>query len=123
MGKLRLKRFNMSSSAYVEEAQKWAKSIVRDESRFPGDYGSAMRRLASKIGVSFTLLWRLHYKLPKSIDVENYLALAEFFSEREQARKYGEERHEANAKTALGRYLLRSADRISGEEDGAVNDD
>src|SRR5277367_4373012 len=116
MGKLRLRRVKMSSSAYVEEAEKWARSLVRNESRFPGDYGPAMRRLAARVGVSFTLLWRLHYKLPKSIDVENYLAIGEFFSEREQRRKYGEERREVTARTRLGRYLLGAADRAAGEE-------
>lgn len=113
----------MSSSAYVEEAQKWAKSLVREESRFPGDYGRAMRSLAEKVGVSFTLLWRLHYKLPKSIDVENYLALAESFGEHEKRRRYGEARREVAAKTQLGRYLLGFADRLAGEDVGAVNDD
>lgn len=118
MGKLFFRSKDMESASYVEEAQRWAKAIVHAESRFPGDYGPAMRRVASRIGVSFKLLWRLHYEPPKSLSVEKYSRLGEVYGEQ---RKYRQSRPEA--KTALGRALVGFADRLAGEEDGAVSDD
>lgn len=118
MGKLFFRSKDMKSAAYVEEAREWAKSLVHEESRFPGDYGPAMRRIASRIGVSFKLLYRLHYEPPKSLSVEKYSRLGEVYGEQ---RKYRQGRPEA--KTALGRALVGLADRLSGEDVGVVSDD
>lgn len=107
----------MNSAAYVEEAGKWAKALVHAESRFPGDYGPAMRRVASRIGISFKLLWRLHYEPPKSLGVEKYSAIWESYCDQQQRRRT-EGRPEA--KTALGRYLVGAADRLSCQEVGAI---
>lgn len=122
MSKFGLRRVKMSSSAFVDEAGRWARELVRAESRFPGDYGPAMRRVASRVGVPFSFLWNLHYRRPKTLDVAKYSALGECFSEH-QRRRYREERRAITATTRLGRYLLGAADRLSGEDLGAVSDD
>ena len=125
MGKLFIRSKDMESAAYVEEAQGWAKALVRAESRFPGDYGPAMARVASRIRVSFKILYRLHYEPPKSLTVEKYSRLGEVYGVQE--RKF---RRRPEAKTALGRALVgvadaldRRADTLAGEDDGAVSDD
>lgn len=120
MCKFGLRRVKMSSSAFVEEAGRWARDLVRAESRFPGDYGPAMRRVASRVGVPFSFLWNLHYRPPKSLDVEKYSALGEFYGE-QQRRRYRPGRPEA--KTPLGRALVGFADRLVGEDDGVVSDE
>lgn len=125
MGKLFIRSVKMESAAYVEEASKWAKSLVHAESRFPGDYGPAMARVASRIRVSFKLLYRLHYEPPKSLSVEKYSRLGEVYGEQER-----KSRRRPEAKTALGRALVgvadaldRGADALGGEEAGALSDD
>ena len=97
----------MESAAYVEEAQRWAKAIVHAESRFPGDYGPAMRRVASRIRVSFKFLYRLHYEPLKTLSVEKYSRLGEVYGVQE--RNY---RRRPEAKTALGRALVGVADAM-----------
>lgn len=118
---------DMCTPAYVDEAEGWARALVRAESRFPGDYGPAMRRLATKAHVSFTLLWRLHYKKPKTIDVGSYVTLGEFygryFHSDSKADRFREQRREVTAKTAFGRYLLGVADSLVGEGTEALSDD
>ena len=101
-------------SAYVEEARNWARELVRNEARFPGDYGPAMKRMARKAGVPFGAVWSLHYRTPQTIGVEVYVALGAYYGE--QHRKYREERAETQPRTALGRALLRAADALAGEE-------
>lgn len=106
-----------SSSSFVEEAEQWARDLVRDECRFPGDYRPAMKRVAARSRVPYGLIWNLHYRLPKTLDVEKYAALGAFYAD-EQKRKFMSERSKVRATTALGALLLRAADRLAGEEDG-----
>ena len=104
----------MSAAAFVLEAQSWAKALTKSESRFPGDYGPAMRRVAAKAKVPFGLMWALHYRTPKTISVDAYAQLGAYYVE--QQRKYRVERNAVAATTPLGRALLRAADRLAGEE-------
>lgn len=109
----------MSASAYVEEAKEWAHALTRAESRFPGDYGPAMGRVANKTGVPSGVLWRLRYRLPKAIDVDHYAALGAAYAD-EQRKLYRQERAEVRPRTALGKILVRAADYIAREEIGPV---
>ena len=122
MCKKKLRSSNMSSAdAFVEEARAWAKELCRDLSQGPGDYANAMKRVARRASIPFGLLWNLHYRLPKTIGAHLYAALGAFYID-EQRRRYREERKNTVATTALGRALLRAADRLAGSEDGAVDD-
>ena len=109
----------VNASHFVDEARNWALALVRWESRFPGDYGAAMRRVVRSSNVPFGLLWNLHYRTPKTIPVEKYVALAEAFADA-QRKHYCAERSAVKAKTSLGRYLLGASDRLVSEDDGAV---
>lgn len=113
MSKFRLRSEDMSASAYVEETKDWASALTRAESRFPGDYGPAMERVARKAGVPPGLLWRLRYRTPKSIATEHYAALGAYFAS--QQSRYRAERAAYAPKTALGAILLRAADFVAGE--------
>ncbi len=106
------------AASFVEEAQTWAKSLVRAECRFPGDYADAIRRVARRAKVTHGFLWTLHYRSPKTITVDQYAKLAGAYANAQQ--NYRDERRGYEAKTWLGKALLRVADRLGSEEDGAV---
>lgn len=124
MRKNDLRSPNVSNAAlFVEEAALWARKLVCAEARGPGDYGNAMRRVARKIRVPWTALFNLHYRPPKHLAVEIYVALGE--AANEQRNRYRDERARTVARTRLGAALLgaadaldRSATRMAGEEDG-----
>lgn len=112
----------MSASAFVEEATDWAKELVHVETKRPGDHKPAMGRVARRAGVSFALLKNLHYRPPKSISINDYLALYLDFHANEQPKRYREERAGAKPKTIIGEILLRASDRMVRENVGAVSD-
>jgi hypothetical protein len=93
------------ASAFVQEAESWARALVRSECRFPGDYSNAMRRVAGQIRVPLGVLWNLHYRQPKTIGVENYAALGAAYIP-EQRQKYKESREAIVGCTALGEALI-----------------
>ena len=107
------------AGVYVEEASRWARSLVHSEARGPGDHQNAMRRVARRLHVPFNTLWRLHYRKPKTIGAEIFCALGEAIDA--QPRRYREERALLEPKTALGRLLLRAADRLAGEDPKALD--
>ena len=116
----------MDAASHVEEATDWAKIACRRESRCPGDYGDAMRRVASKTRVPFSVLKRLHYDPPKDISARYFEALAFYVSE--QNKRYREQ-PKVEAKTKFGRFLLgmadafdRGADTLGREENGDLSD-
>jgi hypothetical protein len=115
MDKMYLRSWVMRAEAFVEEASAWAKELVRGESRYPGDYLPAMKRVASKLGLPFTVLWALHYRKPKSLGVEKYAAIAKAYADA-QARKRNQERESVQATTPLGKALLRASDYLVREE-------
>jgi hypothetical protein len=115
MVKLDLLSGKMAAGAYVNEAREWAHALTRAESRFPGDYGQAMSRVASKIKIPRSVLWNLRYRIPKSISVEHYATLGAAYDDRQRSL-YKQERAEVSPKTPLGRLLVRAADYLAGEE-------
>ena len=111
-----LRGLKMRASAFVDEAEECARALVRAESRFPGDYGPAMRRVARRLGISFGTLFDLHYRKPKQIAAERWAALV-----MEHAEQYRKERSAVHPRTAAGAALLRAADFVAGEKAGAVD--
>ena len=57
----------MSGAAFVDEARSHLDSLLRAESRGPGDFLPAMRRLARRERVSYSALWALRYRPGKDI--------------------------------------------------------
>lgn len=66
-----------SSSAYLDEAERWSRELVRMRSRGPGDTGNAMRSLERDYGVDYWVIWRLRYRRSslKDIGVSVYMGL------------------------------------------------
>lgn len=127
MSKKFLESGEMSSSGeYVEDASDWAKALVLSETRCAGDYGNAMRRVARKLGVPFSVIWNLHYRPPKTVAANMFERLGASY-----AHEY--HRHQRQGagyapRTALGRLVFRAAASIDGladaldrQEDGAVD--
>jgi hypothetical protein len=122
MDKMYLRSWVMRAEAFVEEASAWAKELVNSESRYPGDYLPAMKRVSSKLGLPFTVLWALHYRKPKSLGVEKYAAIAKAYADA-QARMYRQERNGIQATTPFGQALLRVADLLAREADRMVREE
>ena len=68
-------------NSYVERAAGWADCLARQESRCPGDYDNAMRRVAQRIGVGYSTLRGLRYRQPKRIFVDIYFSLSAAYEE------------------------------------------
>lgn len=60
------------SDAYLVSAKEWAEFLIKRETRGPGDYDNAMRRVHK---VPYSLLWSLIYRPPKDIGVRKFLQL------------------------------------------------
>jgi len=69
-------------SDYIEEAAQWAKQLIHQESRGPGDYDNARRRIARKTRIPYSLLWALAYRKPRVINTGWYFKLMEEYNKR-----------------------------------------
>jgi len=59
MGK---KVFQMSDTAYLDQAAAWSKDLTRMKSRGPGDTENAMRQIEREYGIDYGFLWSLRYR-------------------------------------------------------------
>ncbi|MBB3808781.1 hypothetical protein [Pseudochelatococcus contaminans] len=59
----------------VDRASSWSHELVMRESRGPGDYQNAMKRVGRKTGVGYSLLWSLRYRPPKDLPTSAFLRL------------------------------------------------
>lgn len=66
----------LSAEQCVDQAKGWAETLIHHESRRPGDFNNAMRRIGRHIGVPYSVLWALRYRRPKNISASIFLALA-----------------------------------------------
>ena len=66
----------MMRFSYVEEASRWTDDLARYESRRPGDYDNALRRVSRRIGVGYETLRSLRYKPGKRIWTDVYFTLS-----------------------------------------------
>lgn len=114
------------SEAFVQDAQEWARRLVQSESRGPGDIPNAMRRLETRYGVPYSLLYNLRYRPPRDLLVSHFARLqAAYLAECErQKRLFENERKITEAKTRLGKAFAGLAAFVAGEDggpdDGAV---
>lgn len=63
------------TDAFVGNARDWANELVRRESKGPGDYENAMRRLEARYGIPWQTFWRLRHRPPKDIFISIYVRL------------------------------------------------
>lgn len=121
MFKFSLRRVQkMSASFHVEDAAEKASWLVCRESRGPGDLPNAMRRISSRYGVPYRVLWALRYRRPADMLVSVYCRLCEAYeAECERQRKLLD--HElsiSQARTRLGKALVGAGASLAREKDG-----
>ena len=87
--------------AFVGNARDWANELVRRESRGPGDYENAMRRLENRYGIPWQTFWRLRHRPPKDIFVSIYVRLQAAY-QNECERQMRLLRHEIEIAKAKG---------------------
>ncbi len=102
------------SDVFVSNAQEWANELVRRESRGPGDYENAMRRLESRYGIPWQTFWRLRHGRLKDVYVSIYVRLqAAYQAECErQMRLLAHEIEIAKAKGLAGAPAVEAAEAL-----------
>jgi hypothetical protein len=105
------------SDVFVSNAQEWANELVRRESRGPGDYENAMRRLESRYGIPWQTFWRLRHGRLKDVYVSIYVRLqAAYQAECErQMRLLAHEIEIAKAKGLAGTPAVAAAEALVDE--------
>ena len=91
----------LEAAEFVDEAAAWAHRLTLDECQRAGEYMDAMRRVAEIFSIPYGTLWALKYRPPKSISVEDYVAILS---------AYAVKRSDAEARTRIGAALLSVAE-------------
>lgn len=103
-------------SEHVKQAKDWSLRLISQEMPKAGSTENAMRQVARKCGVSYSVLWQLRYRAPQRIFADVYLAIqAQYEATREHQAKKLE--HELRLREAAGRGnspLVRAARAIGG---------
>lgn len=106
-------------SKAIEEAQKMVRLMINRESRGPGDRVNAMRRLATRYGLTFNLFWSLTYRPPNDLMCSVYEKIRTAYESelRRAVSVLDHERKLAEARnTRIGEALVSVADLLAGEE-------
>lgn len=106
-------------SQAIADACEWARFLVNRESRGPGDRDNAIRRVAGRHGLPHGFIWTLLYRPPRDLLMSKYEALREAYSA-ECERQANALRHEfeiTQAKSLLGKALVRAAASVACEDD------
>ena len=113
----------MTHASFVEEASDWADALARHESRRPGDYDNAMRRVADRIGIGYATLWGLRYRQPKRVFADIYFGLKAAYEAMREAQLQALELEIAEAKaTGACPAYLDTAAAVAREARAVVND-
>lgn len=115
----------IEANAAVEEASNWARWLVQRESRGTGDRRNAMQRVANRHpGLSAGLIHNLIYRAPSDMLMSKWLAVRRAYlteCERQEAM-LRHEREITEAKTLLGKALVRASDALGDQSDGDLED-
>jgi len=105
----------------VAEASEIARFLTAREARGAGDTEGSMRRVETRYGVPFSILWALRYRRPKDIAASILIRLrAAHAAECErQLKALQHELEIARAKGLSASPLVRAAARLSGEDHSA----
>ncbi len=113
----------MTAAALTDDARSKAADLVRWRSTQSGDTRRTMEAIARDIHVPFAKLWALRYRPPKDIGASIYAAIeaAHAAETARQADKFAAARAATSPRTALGRFLVRTAVAVGGEDPGTLN--
>ena len=106
------------STALVDDVAEKARWLVQRESRGPGDLEGAMRRLETRYGIPYGVLWSLRYRRPADIWGSALVAIYAAHDDM-HGRQLAALRHEqaiTDAKTRIGSYLARAAAAVAGSK-------
>jgi hypothetical protein len=119
MFKNHLRNRQMNSAVFVDQARSHLKELVRVESRGWGDAENAMRRIAKREELSFSALWALTYKPPKSVCASVFykLTLAREAMRVQQLERYRSDRDSTEGTNWVSQAFLRAADAAIGPDD------
>lgn len=109
----------MSSVGVVTEARGWAKEMIAREAKGPGDFENAMRRIETRFGVPYGLLWSLRYRHGlKDILASSYVRLKIAYEAQcaQQIRKLEHELEITKAKAGADHAAVRAAEALVAEE-------
>lgn len=114
-----LRNLSMDSASIVLQAQKKLRDLIRDESRGWGDDRNAVGRIAARLRIPFSYLWRLLYRAGEMKDIRSTVFLKLSIAHNElrerQMRRMEHERGETTASTWLTQNLVRAGDLLAGE--------
>jgi hypothetical protein len=107
----------MSSLAIVDSAAFMARAMVQREARGPGDTDNAMRRIETRYGVPYGVLWSLRYRKPKDILASAFLTLSNAYEAEceRQRRAIDHDLAIAKAKGGIAAALAEAVARIDRE--------
>lgn len=112
--------WQMSETAFVEQAAHWTKELTRMRSRGPGDAENAMRGLEKQYGIEYWTTWQLRYRIErvKKIGAGAYARIQAAYEAEQRAQlaklKADIERTEAIA--GPGSHAVCAAKALVGEE-------
>ncbi len=122
MRKKSLQERQMSDVSTVDMAAGWADRLVKFESRGPGDLDGAMRRVARRHGLTYSLFWKLRYRRPKDVMASAFFILRDAYRA-ECARQQGRLAHELELTRAVAgpdSAAARAAEALVGTPNGSV---
>ena len=105
-------------NVFVSNAREWASDLIRRESRGPGDYENAGRRLEARYGIAANTFWRLRHGRVKDITCTIYTRLqAAYLAECErQTRILKQQAEIAKAKSLTPLPVVAQVEAILGDE-------
>jgi hypothetical protein len=112
-----LRNCQMTAAVFVDLSRSHLEELVQAESRGRGDAGNALRRIATREGISFSTLWVLIYKRPKSVDASVFYKLT-IAREAMRDQRYQSSRKNTEAVGWVSQTFLRVADALVRVEDG-----
>lgn len=121
MCKKSLQETQMSDVSTVDLAAGWADRLVKFESRGPGDMDGAMRRVARRHGLTYSLFWKLRYRRPSDVMASAFFILRDAYRA-ECAKQRGRLSHElelTKAITGADCPDLRSVEALVDQADSA----
>ncbi len=109
--------FDMTD-VFVSNAREWAKELIRRESRGPGDFDNAMRRLEARYGIPATTFFRLRHGRLKEIYASTYVRLqAAYLAECERQTRILQQQAEiAKAKGLSGLPALAEIEALVSDD-------
>jgi hypothetical protein len=103
---------------FVASAREWANTLVRRESRGPGDMENAMRRLEARYGIPWRVFWSFRYRPPTDVLTGTFFRLKAAYEQEceRQMRLLNHELEITKAKAGTSAPAIRAAEALVAED-------